>query len=331
MIKIKNFVAEREVVARLNVEPPNLSAYADFVEAYWKGVTPERQPHEAAEFCSGLQEWVDREDKMGHAAFTTNYLARAPYFKPAAATPPEGWRLPETISREESWLIGEALASAYLRTLVDAWLETARDQNGRECPADRDIFKAPYAWDALAEFVEKCRPTMYPECSGFSLVIAAPEWGCPWAGDFFEAQWVSAKRVFVGIMGSDWCQRLCKCRYPPCGRYFIGAKLRQSYRHGTFCSPEHRARASADAITKARRSDENRGLVDAAAQWLAQRHCISAWSDSKALKRRVAEFLSEQVRRKPNLRDGRKPVRVNWVTRNRAVIEQRRQAALASS
>jgi hypothetical protein len=188
-------------------------------------------------------------------AFVANYLALAPTFTPRAATPQESWQLPDTIPRKQSRSISAALVSAHLRTLVDEWLETARDPDGSEWPSRRDLGKALRGWEVASEFLADSPPSMYPasEGGGFGLTIAEPHWGRPRAGDFFAAQEVTAGRLFVGVLASDWQPRLCKCRYSPCGRYFVGAKIRKGYRHGTFCSREHRAHASADALTKARR------------------------------------------------------------------------------
>jgi hypothetical protein len=216
---------------------------------------------------SALREWEERETKIGRAAFVANYLAVAPTFKVRAASPPQGWHLPDTITRKQGRSIGAALVSAHLRALVDEWLETGRDPDGSEWPSRRDLCKAPRGWEVASEFLDQSPPTVFPaaEGGGFSLVIAEPHWGRPWAGDFFAAQQVAAGRLFVGVLASDWQQRLCKCRYSPCGRYFVGAKVRQGYRHGTFCSRAHRARASADAVTKARRRRSRLDLIEVAA------------------------------------------------------------------
>jgi hypothetical protein len=312
-------------VTVLNAEPPRPASYARFVVAYWKGSTPDAPQERAAQLSSVLREWEEGETRIGRAVFLSNYLAQAPTFKPRAAAPQQGWHLPDTIAPKQSRLIGEALVSAHLRTLVDEWLETGRDPDGSEWPSRRDLHKALRGWQVAAEFLEQSPPTMYPaESSGFSLTIAEPHWGRPWAGDFFAAQEVTAGRLFVGILASDWQQRLCKCRYSPCGRYFVGAKVRRSYRHGTFCSREHRAHASADAVTKARRHHARFALVEAAAHWLARRHRSSAWQGDHDLKARLAAVLSEQISRNPYLRAGRESVGVKWVTRNCTAIERRR-------
>ena len=125
MVKIQNWVTQREVIAALNQQPPSADAYAGFVEAYWKGASPNAPPG-SARFYSVLREWADRHCKVGSAAFPANYLAGAPDFKPPAVAPEHGWSLPDTISTEESRSMGAALTSSHLRTLVDAWLDTGR-------------------------------------------------------------------------------------------------------------------------------------------------------------------------------------------------------------
>jgi hypothetical protein len=233
---------------------------------------------------------------------------------------------PDPISPEQSQLIGAALTSAHLRTLADEWLETGRDANGSEYPSQRNLLKTRRGLGAVSEFITQCPPSLGPSIdrSGFGLILAAPDWSRPWAADFFEAQEVTARRLFVGIMASDWMMRLGKCRYPPCGRYFVRSKFRRCYRHGTFCSREHRGRASADAVTKARRSRAKGCLIDAAARWITKMGDRATWPNEPDLKRRLAEFLSKRTLHDPNLRAGREPLKVNWVTRNRLAIEQRR-------
>jgi hypothetical protein len=130
---------------------------------------------------------------------------------------------------------------------------TGRDRDGREWPSRRDPRQALSACQVASEFLEQSPPCLYPSDKGFRLSIAEPHWARPWAADFFAAQEIDAARLFVGILADEWLERLCKCRYAPCGKYFVGAKIRRSYRHGTFCTRAHRARASADAFTKARR------------------------------------------------------------------------------
>ena len=323
MIKAENSVAEDEVITVLNQRPPSPDAYARFIEDYWRATIPDASPSTTVEFCSALDQWTDRESETSSAAFTTNYLARAPELKPLPVPPEHGWSLPHTISRKRGRSMGEALVSAHLRTLVDEWLETGRDPDGTEWPSRRDLSRALTGWNVTCEFLEQSQFSMRPASgsSGFILTIAQPDWKRPSAGDFFAAQKVESERLFVGILASDWQQRLCKCRYEPCGRYFVGTKLRQCYRHGTFCSCEHLGRASADALTKARRSKARRYLIEEAGKWLLKRGCIATLQNDRSLKQSLAEFLSKQIGQKPILRAGREPVKVNWVS---AIIRDRR-------
>ena len=207
--------------------------------------------------------------------------------------------------------MGEALVSAHLRTLVDEWLETGRNPNGTEWPAGRHLSRALLGWDVTCEFLEQSRLNMRPASAttGFVLTIAQPDWKRPLVADYFAAQKAEAKRLFVGILASEWQERLCKCRYDPCGRYFVSRKLRECYRHGIFCSSEHLGRASADALTKARRSQARRSLTEEAAKWLLNHGCdVAAWQNDRPLKRRLAVYLSRQTTQNSMLRAGREPV-----------------------
>ena len=119
----------------------------------------------------------------------------------------------------------------------------------------------------------------------------------------------------------------CRRNKLPCGRYFVSAKIRPVYRHGTFCSRDHRARASANAVTKARRLSGKEILIDAAARWLRERDCVSTWQSDPAVKRRLASFLSTKTLKNPNIRGGRAPVTAKWTTRNRIAIQKRTRSA----
>ena len=327
MIKTENWVVANEVITALNRRAPSPDEYARFIEDYWKATFPDASSSATEDFCSALNEWTHRESETASAAFTTNYLARAPELKLLPMHSEHGWSLPQTISRRRGRAMGEALVSAHLRTLVDEWLETGRDPDGSERPSRRDLSSALRGWNVTSEFLEQSHFSMRPESgsSGFILTIAQPDWRRPSANSFFAAQKGESARLFVGILASEWQQRLCKCRYEPCGRYFEGNKLRQCYRHGTFCSSAHLGRASADALTEARRSKARRYLIEEAGKWLFKRG-IATWQDDRSLKESLAEFLSKQIRQKPILRAGREPVKINWVTRNRVAIRQRYEA-----
>jgi hypothetical protein len=318
MLTIQNAVTEYEVIDLLNIEPPSPSSYAQFVERYWRAATPTKRYDVHPSVL--LRDWADN----AIAGFVRNYLATSPVFTPRVDAA-GGWGLPVTISREESRLMAAALVSAYLRTHVDDWLETGRNRDGSESPLRRDLLKSFVTHEAFRRHKRNLPRSLplFPDPRGFRIMIAE-RLSEPSAQSFFEAQSVDAQRLFVGIMASDWSERLCKCRYPLCGKYFLCSKVRRSYRHGTFCSPEHRSRASADALTKRRRSDVRRELEEYAARQLAKWRSTSAWQDDNAVKLRLAVSLSTRMNEKAWLRAGRHDVRVNWVTRHSTAIEQRR-------
>jgi hypothetical protein len=329
-MKMLSLVPADEVIRVLNLIPPKPASYVRFVEDYWRASYPEASSDAIAQFAAILGEWQAAEAHSRSPAFTRNYLLRAPFFRPPAATPEHGWRLPGTVSRRRSRFIADALISAHLRSLVDGWLDTGRQREGSEWPTRRNIHQAREAWQAVSEFLEQCPPQlMLSADSGVEFVIAAPDWRRPWAEDFFQAQQIEARRLLVGILASEWRDGLCKCRYPPCGRYFVRPKLRQQYRHGTFCSAAHRQQASAEALTKRRRYEATRYLIEATARWLCQQN-VSEWQANIQLKNRLLALLAKEVRRKPNLRPGRQPVEMNWITRNRLAIEKRRLELLGA-
>ena len=326
MIKMQNFVSESQAVEVLNLKPPSPSTYARFIQKFLKADNPEAPPRATARIHSILMDWVDREVESSGDTFTRNPLRFAPYFKPRASTAGRSWRLPANISRVESRPIGEALASAHLRILVDDWLNTGRDRDGAESPSQRNIHKTLSGWHAVLKFSEQYPASILPSLntSGFELVVAEPSSGGLQAADFFEAAHFEANRLFGGIIASDWSQRLCKCRHVPCGKYFVPKKLRGSYRHGTFCCREHRNHASSVAVVRAQRSQAKRSLVDLAAKWLVEQDRTSAWRVKADLKLRLAAFLTQRMGKDPSLRTGRESVQVNWVTRNSEAIEKRR-------
>jgi hypothetical protein len=338
MVSIQPYFSEDEALAALNVEPPGPASYGSFLKKYWR----------AAYVCYD-DEWMIRDYRAGIIAnvglrefeemaktslgrgqgsvFASNYLATATTLSNLGLV--ARWRgssLPETISDQEGTLIAAALTSAYLRTFVDAWLETGRDANGTETPANRDLAKAPLAVHVVTEYLEACPPSLSPalDRNGFRLLVAQRDLQKPRDKNFFDLQYAHAKRIFVAIMASFWNERLCKCRYPLCGRYFTRLKPPSSYEHGTFCCREHGARASAKALTSARRSAVTGELITFAARQLGKWHVSADWQDNAVVKRQLAEVLSLFIAGRPYLQAGRQNIRLNWVTHNQPRIEQRR-------
>ena len=284
-MEIRNWVTGEEVIAALNVGPLNEASLNRFSERYWAGAE-------------------------------------------AKALPGQGWRLPETVSRREAQPIRAALTASHLRGYVDAWLETGRKPDGSECPKKRTLsYVAPSPLFAVEEYLEKYPTTFAPvlNARGFTLQVAERRWPSGVAHDFFQAQAHSALRLFVGMFASDWKERLCKCRYSKCGRYFLHPKPRETYKKGIYCTPKCAKAAAAVAANLKRRDQGKARLIDAAARLLLRRRIAGrTWQDDADLKGRLAEKLSVVIGEE-ELQGYRDEVKVNWVTRNRDAIERRRR------
>lgn len=235
------------------------------------------------------------------------------------AMPGQDWSIPETISEEEHRAMFAALVSSHLRRFVDEWLETSRHPDGSESSEDRSIEAAPNAFAAFSELGAKVRR---PQPSDFSLGCAEP---VRWAPSFFEAALLEAKRLLFRAVCSEWAERLCKCRYKSCGRYFLNGTRFWEYRHGTFCSRKHQNLGSAAAATSERRTRVHDKLIDLASKQLASWRINGPhWQDDTKLKRRLAAELSHRISEDPNLHGYQQGATVHWVTRNQIEIEKKR-------
>jgi hypothetical protein len=225
----------------------------------------------------------------------------------------------------------QRVLASQLHELVDEWLETGRDGDGREFPYERNVFHTAKA----IQVVERCasdtplRLMSSANRSEWVVVFGtAPARSGPsvsfYRSGTFEDGLKEAGRLFTGLIMSDWKESICKCRYRPCGRYFFLGKPRRSYRHGTFCCREHQSHASADACIRKLRTDVRMQLIETAARELLERGITdSLWQDDANRKRLLAEALCHVIARKA-MHGFREEVKANWVTRNRKKIEQRR-------
>jgi hypothetical protein len=244
--------------------------------------------------------------------------------------PPEkGWRLPDTISREQSYPMRDALISSHLRGFVDAWLETGRSSDGSESPINRNLMRAYDSWLVVAEYLKRC-PAQFI-CSadrpGFRLQVGEPKWDIG-VRDFFESMDSEAKRLFTGLVVSDWSERLCKCRYTLCGRYFFLSKpILHPRKGGIFCSGRCQRLALATKCTDNKRRRCHLALVEYAAQQLRNRKVRPEWLDDTKRKDWLAKKITFYLQRECKnieLRAYRQVVTVNWVTHNQAKIERAR-------
>ena len=229
------------------------------------------------------------------------------------------------LPRKETHPVAAALLSRFLRQYVDPWLQTGVRKDGSEAPAQRVLRGACY--DVVQDYLQKYPPDMSLTASGeVSQSLCEPVRFTTGPGHLFDATLEEAKRLFTGLIASDWRDRLCRCRYAGCTRYFLSARPRRVRKHGTFCCRQHQALASARICTKRRRAAADQELIERAAKWLQELKLKNSnWMVNTRLKCRLAKAVSKYIGGNRSLRALRGEVRVNWVTRNQLVIEKRRK------
>lgn len=232
---------------------------------------------------------------------------------------------PEAVPHKEATQFFFSLRSRYLRHFVHTWLDSGLRSDGSESPGDRNL-TGRILLD-LRDYIEKNPPKILVSPISGKLSASMgnlPKGSARPANPFLGAHF-DALRFFSTVVSGESKEYLCKCRHAPCGRFFFLEKPRPNYRHGTFCCREHQALASSLVCTRQKRDRLTRRLIDLAAQQLLQwRFFGPRWQEDVKLKRRLAEALSVPIEKDPNLQNFRPEVKRNWVTRNRALIEQRR-------
>ena len=308
LISLHETSLRNQIVATLNVKPPDPSSYAYFLAKI--------APSDAKTAKPSIDDWVRRSTAQGDF-FVRNYLLTARDIE-LPPTPGSDW-WPKTFPSDQRKTIMAALVSCRLRTLVDEWLDTGVNAKG-ESPGGRSIKRALSAHTAVHDFMTQSPLEFLAD--DYSKFVYPPDPRLR-AGNVFESRDLEAIRLFANLIISDWKTRLCKCRHPKCGKYFLHPKPRRLYVHGTFCRPEHQRDASARPLTTARRSEVKSKLTKLAAEWLADpdRRVKPIWKSDPTVKDRLVRHLNDKMSRKLWALK-RTPVTKNWVTRNRADIER---------
>jgi hypothetical protein len=220
----------------------------------------------------------------------------------------------------------DVLQALQLRRYVDPWLNTGITKDGSEVPSRRTLRGDPYI--AVQDYMEKYPPTVGLYERGLEVHMGEP-FGLPYAPEqLFESIELNAKRLFTGLIASDWNGRFGKCRYPACGCYFVRPKLRHTYKHGIFCCREHQLFARATVSTRHRRTAAHRELIaQTANQLIAWKVKDDQWQANVKVKRRLAVTISKYVRTRTGLLVNQLSVQLNWITRHQKEIEQARVEA----
>jgi hypothetical protein len=232
-----------------------------------------------------------------------------------------------TISQEEEAHVRAVSVSWYLGCRVDGWLLTGLNPGEGESPSGREPLGSSGASLAAQYYVDRHGVEILPlpRAPGIAAMVGdVPRPSGVWR-DVFTESLEEADRLFTGLMTNGWKELLAKCRYVPCGCYFLLKKPRRSYRHGTFCCREHQNVVSARACTLERRARAEDELIECAARLLVRWRVQNCrWQYDTAQKRRLAAALSQRISQNPNLQGYRQEVKTNWVTRHRLEIEQKR-------
>jgi hypothetical protein len=223
---------------------------------------------------------------------------------------------------------GLRIIATQLRRCVDEWLWTGLSDDGSEALELRSLSRAPLAMKALKDYASKqdLRLRFHLAQSEFVVELGFSE-NAPQAiatsqfVDPIERAWCDVARLFFGLVTSDWGSRLCKCRYKLCGRYFVHAKPRRSYKHGTFCGDHQMAWTATQQVMRSRHLIRS-ALLNFAATQLMKRHVDGPhWQGDKQTKIQLANDISARIRANAL---GTARVGLTWVTRNRQEIEKHR-------
>jgi hypothetical protein len=218
-----------------------------------------------------------------------------------------------------------AMCGSTLRGLVDEWLRTGVDQRGVEHPATRSLMATSDARHQIERYLRHHPLTVSfsAESAHFSLDLgdpaAIPEFTLNPSYDLE----LEACRLFTGLIASDWKERLCKCRYQICGRYFVMDRVpHKRYVKGTFCCRRHQSSAMAAPLTAAKRRTQTEKLIAIAAAYLRGRR--ADWNGNALLVRKLLDHINAHMADHPDLRLGRQYIAVNWITRHKTEIERKR-------
>ena len=182
-MEIESWVTKEAAIAVLNALPPMPGAYVDFLEKLSASAVVSLASSRPS---STLTDWCTRASQMvtsREGGFLQNYLSRAPGLHPSRRTKGQACATSayDLTKRFLAWL-RQALTSAELRLLVDEWIETGTDKDGRESPGARNLRLTRQAYDV---YWEKCR-------SQRALLQLAAIHGPPWR---LLDRW-AAERIF---------------------------------------------------------------------------------------------------------------------------------------
>jgi hypothetical protein len=209
-----------------------------------------------------------------------------------------------------------------LRLLVNEYIDTGLRPDGSEAPLERNLNRAPNCKQAIERAADKLRLEIYSLADGPDVSIVIGKDACSADDKLIEAR-MEAECWFTVLVMSDLRARIAKCRYPPCGLYFLLSRKRKHPRErGTFCCARHNSSGSARTKTTKERQQEDRTLLEFASRRFSEWQAASPdWKRENPVKKWLADkvtcFIGTSVDPKITRRNN---VTANWVMRNLPTI-----------
>ncbi len=210
-----------------------------------------------------------------------------------------------------------------LRRWVDEWLDSGREADGAELPTNRSYERAKAVSAVVHKYSTRGNMHLLGTNNGLQLWFdLQAEKTLPERAGFEMELFIEtvASEKLVLFLLSDLSNKLAKCRDPACGRYFILKQWNRKYRGGTLCAKCQRIRNLKSAVeaTEGERDRAVETLHELAANKFKTQILkkVADWHKDTSLKKRMAQYLSEQIDRTPSLAkiypDG---VTARWIAR----------------
>ena len=194
---------------------------------------------------------------------------------------------------------------ATLRRLVDAWLQSSKEADGRDFPEQRkiDATKEPFA--SFQEWLYNNRPAPVLKASGEVEMQIKPAVK-QWTG-LVNLATDSARMRFFQLMSNPAKFALFKCSHHGCETYYLLEKPRGAYMRGSFC-PKHRRQQGA---LRQRKQNQDQALKVAA-------EALAAWPSLSPSTRSKYKHEKDYIANKLK----RFGLGSKWVTRNLTEIRE---------
>ena len=124
---------------------------------------------------------------------------------------------------------------------------------------------------------------------------------------------ISAERIFVEMLMSDWRLKIAKCVNPACGTYFQLKKWNQPYEKGTRCSNCRNLQEDKD---KQRRVESNRKKASGLLATFVAEHFPESDQGDIELKRNIVDALNSYIEGNSLLKTTYpRPITTKWLVR----------------